>query len=143
MIGIDFYRNVIIFGVDDSASVHTCSCKNSFFLILGIEPTDDINHSIGTTRKKFNYNLNKTKAKFCSSLHYSGDNSYLFVDGKEFNNFRPIITNILVSFVLKIYSKNLNMSNMSKNRLPFSCFVILQTITLFLKTMKCLSVTFH
>ena len=26
--------------------------------------------------------------RFCSSLHYNGDNSYLFVNGKEIDNFK-------------------------------------------------------
>ena len=29
-----------------------------------------------------------TNKKFCSSLHYNGDNSYLFVNGKEIINFK-------------------------------------------------------
>ena len=42
------------------------------------EPTDDINGSVGTTEKMFDIKFIKAKTKFCLSLHYNGDNSYLF-----------------------------------------------------------------
>ena len=44
--------------------------------------TFGINESLGTLEKKFSINFTKAKAKFCLSLHYSHDNSYLFVKGK-------------------------------------------------------------
>ena len=39
--------------------------------------TDDINGSVGAALKKLSINF--SKAKFCLSLHFNGDNSYLFV----------------------------------------------------------------
>ena len=33
--------------------------------------------------KKISINFSKAKTKFCLSLHYNGDNNYLFVNGKE------------------------------------------------------------
>ena len=38
--GINFARNVVIFGVDNSMSSLTDNCKN-YFLVLGEGPTDD------------------------------------------------------------------------------------------------------
>ena len=38
--GINFARNVVIFGVDNSVSSLTDNCKNNF-LVLGEGPTDD------------------------------------------------------------------------------------------------------
>ena len=72
----DFARNVVIFGVDDSSSFHTDNQKNDF-LILG---------EGDTTEKKFSINLSKTKTKFC--LHCNGNNTYLFVNGKEIHKFK-------------------------------------------------------
>ena len=34
-------------------------------------------------KKKIDINYSKAKTKFCLSLHYNDDNSYLFVNGKE------------------------------------------------------------
>ena len=34
-------------------------------------------------------NFTVTNKKFCLSLHYNGDSSYLFVNGKETINFKP------------------------------------------------------
>ena len=31
----------------------------------------------------FDISFSKASTKFCLSLHYNGDNSYLFVNGKE------------------------------------------------------------
>ena len=56
--------------------------------MLGEGPTDDINGSIGTAEKKLSINFSKAKTKFCLSLHYNGDNSYLFVNGKETYKFK-------------------------------------------------------
>ena len=34
-------------------------------------------------KTNFSINFSKAKEKFCFCLHYNGDNSYLFVNGKE------------------------------------------------------------
>ena len=39
-------------------------------------------------QKKININFSKAKTKFCLSLHYNADNSYLFVNGKEIYKFK-------------------------------------------------------
>ena len=39
---MQFAQNFVIFGVDNSSSSHADNRKNDF-LILGLEPTDDIN----------------------------------------------------------------------------------------------------
>ena len=36
----------------------------------------------------YSTNFTATNKKFCLSLHYNGDSSYLFVDGKEIVNFK-------------------------------------------------------
>ena len=39
-------------------------------------------------KKKMILILVKAKTKFCLSLHYNNDNSYLFVNGKEIYKFK-------------------------------------------------------
>ena len=80
-------RNVVIVGVDNSSLYHTDNRKN-YFLILGGGPTFGINGSFGASEKKIDLNFIKAKTKFWLSLHYNGDNSYLFVDGKEICKFK-------------------------------------------------------
>ena len=85
--GNDFSWNVIIFGVDNSSSSHSDNHKNNF-LILGEGPTYGINGSLGSPEKKFSINFTKANTKFCLSLHYNADNSYLFVNGKKIFKFK-------------------------------------------------------
>ena len=44
--------------------------------------------------KKFDINFSKAKTKFCLSLHYNDDNSYLFVNGKEIYKFKASNKNV-------------------------------------------------
>ena len=83
----DFARNVIIFGVDNSSSSHTDNLKNDF-LILGERDTFGINGGFCAPGEKFSINFIKVKTKFCLSLHYNADNSFLFVNGKEIYKFK-------------------------------------------------------
>ena len=62
----DFFRNVVIFGADNTSSSHTKNKKNK---LSGEEPIDGINDKTGTGEKK-NVNFTKTKTKFCSSLQW-------------------------------------------------------------------------
>ena len=86
-------KNVIIFGVDNSSLSHADNRKNQF-LMLGEGPTYGINGSFGAPEKKFSINVSKAKPKFCLSLHYKHDNSYLFVNGKEIYKFKADRKNV-------------------------------------------------
>ena len=85
----DTVRNVTIFGADNSSSSHSDNRKNNF-LILGERPTFGINRMFGSPYKKFDVNFSKANlnTKFCLSLHYNGDNSYLLFTGKEIFKFK-------------------------------------------------------
>ena len=63
------------FLVLNKPSSHIDNRKNNF-LVLGEGDTFGINGGLGEP-------FSKTKAKFCLSFHYNGDNSYLFVNGKK------------------------------------------------------------
>ena len=51
--------------------------------------------------KKFSINFSKAKTKLCLSFQYNGDNSYLFVNGKEICSFKASNKNVnfLLNFV--------------------------------------------
>ena len=76
-------RNLIIFGVNLSNSVHATSKTQNIFLILGHGPTQKVNNTTIYAEKMYSLNFNEENKIFGLSLHYNGDNSYLFVNGKE------------------------------------------------------------
>ena len=45
-------------------------------------------------KKKFSINFSQTNTKFCLSLHYNSDDSYLFVNGKEIQTFKADNKNV-------------------------------------------------
>ena len=75
---MEFARNVVIFGVDNSSSSHADNHINNF-LVLDEGPTLGINGSFGSPVKKFRINF---------TLHYSAGNFYLFFNGKEVFKFK-------------------------------------------------------
>ena len=76
----NFPRNPTIFGMYNSSSSHTDSLENDFF-VLGKG-----DGSFCAPGKKNNFS--KAKTKFCLSLHYNSDNTYLFVNDKEIYKFK-------------------------------------------------------
>ena len=69
-------------GVGNSLTSYINNYKNDY-LVLGERDTLGINGSFGAPEKKFNINFSKAKTKFCLSLDYNGDDSYLFVNRKK------------------------------------------------------------
>ena len=66
-------------------------------LVLGEGNTFGINGSVGAPKKKFfSINFGKTKTNFFLSLHYSGDNSYLFVNRKKSVSLNIVTRNNIV-----------------------------------------------
>ena len=68
--------------------------------MLGEEDTFGINGSFGAPEKKVSINFSKANKKFCWSLYYNADNSYLFVNGKEISNLRPTTKMLISSSIL-------------------------------------------
>ena len=63
------------------------------FLLLGDGSTDGFNDSTGAAEKTFRINfISKAKAKFCFSLQYGGDESYLYVNKTEICKFKANVT---------------------------------------------------
>ena len=75
-------RNVLIFGADMSFSIHRTNRANHIY-IMGHGPTQGINDTTIYSEKKYFRNFTKPNVKFVLSLHYNGDDSYLFVNGRQ------------------------------------------------------------
>ena len=75
-------RNELIFGADMSFSVHATNRENHIYL-MGTGLTQGINDTTIYAGKNFYRNFTDFGKKIVLSLHYNGDNSYLFVNGKQ------------------------------------------------------------
>ena len=71
-------KNVIIFGVDMSSSVHTYTKKKKIS-VLGEGPSHDLDNTSVTAEAKYPVNFTESGQRFVLSLHYNGRNSFLFV----------------------------------------------------------------
>ena len=75
-------RNVLIFGADMSFSVQATNKANHIYL-MGDGLTQGINDTTIYAEKKYFRNFTEPNVKFVLSLHYNGDDSYLFVNGRQ------------------------------------------------------------
>ena len=80
-------RNIIIFGVDMSRSVHA-SNKTKEFLVLGRGLIQLIEKTTIYAEKMYSPNCNAENKIYVLSLHYNGDNSFLFVNGQNVTQFK-------------------------------------------------------
>ena len=65
-----------------SSSVHVDN-KGKDILILGKGPTQGLGKHSLTAEIMYSFNLTDHRLKYCLSMHYTGANSYLFVNGTE------------------------------------------------------------
>ena len=75
-------RNVLILEGDMSFSVHATNRANNIY-VMGEAFVQGINDTTIYAEKKFYRNFTDPGKKFVLSLHYNGDNSYLFVNDKQ------------------------------------------------------------
>ena len=75
-------RNVIIFGVDMSFSKHPNNKGNSIY-VMGKDYVQKVNDTTIYAEKIYYRNFTDPGKKFVLSLHYIGNNSYLFVNGRQ------------------------------------------------------------
>ena len=75
-------KNVIIFGVDMSSSIHATNRANNIY-VMGKYFIQGINGTTIYVEKLFHNNFTEFEVKFGLSLHYNGDNSYLFANGRQ------------------------------------------------------------
>ena len=70
----------------------------------------------------YSINFSVTKKKFCLSLHYNGENSYLLVNGTEIIKFKAKDSEIVTSpLCLGNISKDWSVDNM--NRTGFTSYI--------------------
>ena len=82
--GTGLGENLIIFEADMSSSTKVDN-REKDILILGKGPTQGLEHILSPEKM---YSINFRKKKFCLSLHYNEENSYLFVNGTEIIKFK-------------------------------------------------------
>ena len=75
-------RNVLSFGADMSFSIHRTNRANHIY-IMGDGPTQGIHDTTIYSEKKYFRNFTERNVKFVLSLHYNGNDSYLFVNGRQ------------------------------------------------------------
>ena len=75
-------RNGIIFGVHQNSVIHANNKANNIF-VMGDAFVQGINNTTLYAEKMYSQNFTQPSTKFVLSLHYNGDNSYLFVNGKQ------------------------------------------------------------
>ena len=78
-----------------SSSVHNDNKKKDI-LVLGRGPTQGLESTL-TAEKMYSTNFIVTRKKFCLSLHYNGENSYLLVNGTEICKFKAKDSEIVSS----------------------------------------------
>ena len=75
-------RNVLIFGVDMSFSVHATNRANNIY-VMGDGLTQGIHDTTLYVEKNYWRNFTDPGKKFIISLHYNSDESYFFVNGRQ------------------------------------------------------------
>ena len=75
-------RNVLIFGVHENSLVHANNKANNIY-VMGDLFVQGINDTTLYAEKVYSQNFRQPSKKFVLSLHYNGDDSYLFVNGKQ------------------------------------------------------------
>ena len=78
-------KNVIIFVVVNSSSVHVYNKKKDI-LVLGGGSTEGLYDTTITAEARYSINFTESRKIFVLSLHYNGSNSFLFVNAKKFIN---------------------------------------------------------
>ena len=75
-------RNVLIFDVHENSVIHSNNKANNIY-VMGDGIVQGINDTTLYAEKTYATNFSAVNKKFVLSLHYNGDNSYLFVNGKQ------------------------------------------------------------
>ena len=75
-------RNVLIFGADMSFSIHATNRANHKY-VMGDGLSQGIRNTTLNAEKKYFRNFTEPNVRFVLSLHYNGNDSYLFVNGTQ------------------------------------------------------------
>ena len=114
-----------------SSSVHANN-KAKSILILGEGFIQGLNDTRLYAEKIYSVNLFATRKKFCLSLYYNGDNSYLFANGIEIIKFKAKDSEIVANpLCLGNVSEDFSSANMKK----LDCMVLFLTLVLITELM--------
>ena len=80
-------KNVVVFGADMTNSKHATNQAQSV-LVFGHGLIQKINDTTIYAEKLYSRNFTVDNQIFCLSLHYNGDNSYLFVNSRKVTKFK-------------------------------------------------------
>ena len=75
-------RNVLIFGVHETSLLRSNNKANNIY-VMSKDFVQEINDTTLYADKVYSQNFTQPNKNFVLSLHYNGDNSYLFVNGKQ------------------------------------------------------------
>ena len=87
-------KNVLIFGADESSLVHANNKANNIYVMSDLF-VQGINDTTLYAEKVCSQKFTEPSKKFVLSLHYNGDNSYFFVNGKEELKFKSKTTHLV------------------------------------------------
>ena len=87
-------KNVLIFGVDEISLVHANNKVNNIY-VMGDLFVQGINDTTLYAEKTYSQNFTQPSKKFILSLHYNGNDSYLFVNGKQELKFKSKTSNLV------------------------------------------------
>ena len=87
-------RNVLIFGADIGFSKHATNRANNIYA-MGDLFIQGINDTTIYAEKMFCRNFTDPGKKIILSLHYNGDDSYLFVNGRQELKFKAKIDQLV------------------------------------------------
>ena len=112
--------------------------KKKDILVLGIGPTQGLEHTLTPEKCVPLTLLLRTNKNFCLSLHYNGANSYLFVNSTEIYKFKVKDSNIIATpLCLGNISLDWSVDNIKEPRLMDMCMILaLITMLLMLMTLK-------
>ena len=103
-------KNVIIFGVDMTNSKHANN-KTKDVLVLGRRLIQKIDDTTIFAEKMYTPNFTIANKTFCLSLHYNGDDSYLFINSKNVLKFKAKKQSVVEKLSLGNISADFNQAD--------------------------------
>ena len=114
-------ENVIIFGCDMSFISHANNRANNIY-VLGKDFIQGVNGTTTYAEKLYKTDLTQQDKKFALSLHYNGNNSYLFVNGVKQLKFKTKNSEIQrIPLVLGNIPADFSITNATKNWIVWKC----------------------
>ena len=86
LINVERAKNVVLFGVDNSFSMHTNNREKNI-LALGEGLTGELDDTAIVAEAKYPVNITKSRMKPCLRLHYNVGNSFLYANDMKIHQF--------------------------------------------------------